>query len=135
MKEQATKSYLSYSVAPESHLMRSHWLTGNDSNGYREGMLQLCEQVSRQKIVRLLYHVSSYYSPDASDQKWLLEEFFPLLAQTRLRRIAVVVTWDVFLQTVAEELCRKSIDVFEGSIRMKTFHDAQSAEAWLLAGG
>ncbi|WP_377485916.1 hypothetical protein [Pontibacter toksunensis] len=81
-----------------------------------------------------LHHSSRHYLPTLSDQAWMLEVLYPLLARTKLRRAAIVLSEDLFLQTILEQLCSRSKPIFLGGIRMRTFHDVDSAEEWLLAG-
>lgn len=130
---QVYKNYMSCHLEPSHSLIRSRWLTSVDSEMYREGMLHLYEHIKQHHLSLWLYDASEFSAPDMSDQKWLVDVLAPLLAKTRLRRIAVVVSRDVFLQTVAEQVRRNSMAVFKGSIKMKNFIDVESAEEWLMA--
>jgi hypothetical protein len=135
MQLQDHKGYVSCAMEPGSGLMRSRWLMAVDSRGYREGLLHVCGLVRQQRARRWLYRGSRSYTPTVSDQKWIMEVLYPLLAQSGLSRFAVVVSEDVFAQAIAEELCRKSSAVFRGTVEMRSFPDPESAEEWLLAEG
>jgi hypothetical protein len=67
---------------------------------YREGMLTDKPAASW----LLSNNVSKYSSITVSDQTWIVEVLYLLLAQNSLRRMAVVVPEDVFLQMVSERL-------------------------------
>lgn len=135
MQAHVINDCISYSIEPDLTLFRSRWLAAVDGEGYRESMLHLCGRIGQEHVKHWLHHASTYYFPTLSDQAWMVEVLYPLLARTDLRRVAVVVSEDLFLQTVLEQLCNRSKPIFKGGIRMRTFYDAKSAEEWLLAGG
>ncbi|WP_162055840.1 hypothetical protein [Pontibacter pamirensis] len=96
-------------------------------------MLHLCGRIGQEHVSYWLHHASEHYAPNVSDQAWMMEVLFSQLTGTSLRRVAIVVAEDLFLQSVLEQLCSRSRSVFKGSVQMLTFHDAESAEEWLLA--
>ncbi|RDV11952.1 hypothetical protein DXT99_23300 [Pontibacter diazotrophicus] len=126
-------NYRSCHVENSANRVQSRWLTSVDSEMYREGMLHLYGHIKQHHLSLWLYDASKFSTPNMSDQKWSVEVLAPLLAGTSLRRIAVIMSQDVFLQTVAEQVRRNSMAVFKGSIKMKNFFDQDSAAEWLLA--
>ena len=123
---------MSYSIEPDAAMIRSKWLIVIDSAMYRKGMLHLCRRLGQEHVSYWLHHASEHYAPNISDQAWMMEVLYPQLTGTSLRRVAIVLSKDLFLQSVIEQLCGRSRSVFKGSIQMRTFHDAESAKEWLL---
>lgn len=130
---QVYKKYMSFHLDISSNMVQSRWLASVDSEMYRESMLHLYGHIKQHHSSLWLYDASKFSTPNMSDQKWSVEVLAPLLAGTSLRRIAVIMSQDVFLQTVAEQVRRNSMAVFRDSIKMKNFFDQDSAAEWLLA--
>ncbi len=115
-------------------MLRCSRISVVNSESYRESMLLVGQFIREQRVSYWLYNTAKFYSPTLSDQVWLVEVFFPLLKDTSLRKIAIIMPEDVFLQAVADRLCSHSKPVFRGRIGMEAFFDTESAEQWLLEG-
>ncbi|MFD2515925.1 hypothetical protein ACFSRY_18785 [Pontibacter locisalis] len=132
MKAHVHKDFLHYSLHPDKRLVRSRWLTHVDSTMYREGMLHMQKVIQERQALYWLYDASRFTTPDMSDQQWTLWGLGPLLAQTALKKIAVLVPQDVLLQTVAERIQLEAQPVLHNRVRMENFLGASEAEEWLL---
>ncbi|AKD04063.1 hypothetical protein POKO110462_13570 [Pontibacter korlensis] len=129
-----SETTLSYHLDLARRTIFSGWRSQTESEAYRGGMLQVADLISKNHIEYWLYNASKFTAPDLSDQAWTLEVLGPLLAETELKKIAVLVPEDVFLQAVAEGVRSKAENIFYGKIIMENFLDQQSAEDWLLSG-
>lgn len=102
MQEQIVERYLSYSIEPDTAILRSRWLNVIDSAMYRKGIQHLCGRIGQEHVSYWLHHASEHYAPNISDQSWMLKVLYPQLVGTGLRRKAIVLAEDLFLQSVIE---------------------------------
>ncbi|MFD1188371.1 hypothetical protein, partial [Pontibacter rugosus] len=126
------KDYLNYQVNTQTGTIRSKWLRSVNSQEYREGMLYTHKLITEHNLFFWIYDASRYSAPNVSDQVWLTNVFTPLLTQTNLKKTASILSGDVIMQMVAEQIRVKALPIMIDKLQYQSFHDLESAEEWIF---
>lgn len=123
------KDYITIYVEPEKSLIQLEWHAFANSEQYQEALnmaLQLVRQYDLTKCIANARHMKAIRQ---QDQHWTITHWFPLLAKTRLRKIATIVSDDIFNQMAISNIMSKakSVIMFEH----RYFTNLFSALDWL----
>lgn len=113
----------------ELQLGVSEWKGFVSSNELRTTALRSLEFVNTHGITRWLSDRRKMKAIRQQDQQWTVEEFIPKALGSPLRRIATVVSEDMFNNMAIEQILKRSGGL--GSIALRDFDNAPAAMEWL----
>ena len=123
------QDYLKISHDPDSRILHLQWKRYATSEQYRDALNFSMQKVIDHGIEGWLGNLKNMESIGPSDADWSSNIWFPQLATTTLKKMAIVTSLDYFNNTVV----RKIMDAAEPVIRFETryFVDAADALDWL----
>lgn len=113
----------------ELQLGVGEWLGFISSNGLRTTALRSLEFVNEHRITRWLSDRRKMKAIRQQDQQWTVEEFIPKVLESPLRRMATVVSEDIFNQMAIEQILKRSGGL--GNIALREFDSVAAAMEWL----
>lgn len=125
--------YHQIKYSPEQDIMSSQWLRVVNSNEYRLSLENICQQLEMNKALHWLADFSRMTSPNISDQNWTIELLGHHLPNTKLRRIALVLPDDLFLEVVVEKLSYSLLKMVDNKVQIGHFTDMDVAQRWLVS--
>ena len=105
------------------------WLGFISSKDIRATALRSLEFVNEHRITRWLSDRRKMKAIRQQDQQWTVEEFIPKLLESPLRRMATVVSEDIFNQMAMEQILKRSGGL--GNIALRDFDNVAAAMEWL----
>ena len=123
--------YLSISLKKEERLLHTKWLRNVSSDEYREGITVVKELILQHQVElwltdsRLLGHILF------ADQQWIKREMAPLIKSSNLKRIARVLTEDVFHYISFENMIQRVKEEYDTSVELAQFSSLEAAFDWL----
>lgn len=99
------------------------------SKELRKTALNSLAFVNEHNITRWLADRRNMKAIRQQDQEWTVEVFIPLLLQSSLRRMATVVSKDIFNKMAMESILERSGGF--GDIALKEFDNVEDALEWL----
>ena len=115
------------------NLVQSQWLRAVDSSEYRKYLKRTCHAIKINSVVYWLADLTRLSSPNMIDQKWTAELVGKLISGTHLRRIALVLPDDLFLEVVIEKIGEQVVRKTKNQIQIAYFNTHESAFQWLLS--
>ncbi|MEO5569528.1 MAG: STAS/SEC14 domain-containing protein [Bacteroidia bacterium] len=124
------KPFLKIVADDEKKLIHLRWINYAQSADFREGLNFALEYVRKHKVKRWLANLRDMSIIKEADRNWTNEEWFPELAKTELKRMAILVSMDFLNQSAVTRIMNKAEEV----IRFETeyFNDIDRARDWLL---
>ncbi|MBC5994048.1 hypothetical protein [Pontibacter cellulosilyticus] len=116
-------------VDKELHLGIGEWKGFASSNEFRETVLRSLETVNKYKLTRWLADRRNMKAIRQQDQQWTVEEFIPKLLESPLRRMATIVSEDLFNRMAIENMIQRSGGL--GNIVLSEFNNTNEALKWL----
>jgi hypothetical protein len=113
----------------ELQLGKGEWKGFVSSDIYRSTALHLLEFVTEHRIMRWLSDRSQMKAIRQQDQQWMAEEFIPKIIDSPLRRMANVLSPDVFKNMDMEQIIRRRSSL--GNIAFRDFETVAEAMEWL----
>ncbi|WP_205503605.1 STAS/SEC14 domain-containing protein [Rufibacter psychrotolerans] len=101
------------------------------SEEFREATQKCIELMEEQGITRWLADNRKMRVIRQADQQWFAETIIPRMLNTSLRRIATLVSEDVFNKMAVEQLMQRANSKEQMTIR--DFNQEAAALAWLMA--
>jgi hypothetical protein len=118
---------------PKYQLVQSQWLRAVDSIEYRKYTKKTCDTIEVNSVVWWLADLTKLSSPNMVDQKWTAELVGKRMSGTRLRKIALVLPDDLFLEVVVEKIGEQVERLTKNQIQIAYFNCYAAAFEWLLA--
>ncbi|EJF08197.1 MULTISPECIES: STAS/SEC14 domain-containing protein [Pontibacter] len=125
--------YLQVHYDPEQSLISSHWLRVVDSAEYRQALVNICQQLYKSNALAWLVDFSRMTSPTMRDQNWTIELLSHSLPHTKLRKLALVLPDDLFLEVVVEKVSYSLMSMSNIKVQIGHFTDPLTAQQWLAA--
>lgn len=113
----------------EQQLAVGEWKGFVRSKEFRKTALDSLDFVQENNITRWLADRRNMKAIRQKDQEWTIEEFIPRLLQSPLRRLANVVSKDIFNKMAIENILQRSNNL--GDIALKEFESVEEAMEWL----
>lgn len=117
------------SYDPDFSLGVGEWKGFASSDEIRQIALRSLEFVNEKGITRWLADRRNMKAIRQQDQQWTAEVFIPKLLESSLRRMATIVSKDIFNQMAIEQIIRRSGGL--GSIALRDFENYKDAMEWL----
>ncbi|WP_210462258.1 STAS/SEC14 domain-containing protein [Rufibacter roseolus] len=97
----------------------------------REAVLQCLELMESKGITRWLADNRKMKAIRQADQQWFLSNVIPRMLQSSLRRMATLVSEDMFNKMAVEQLLQRAGNL--DHLAMRDFNDEKEALEWLMA--
>jgi hypothetical protein len=124
------KPFLKIVADDEKKLIHLRWINFAPSAEFREGLSFALEYVRKNKIKRWLANLREMSIIKESDRVWTNEEWFPELAKTGLKRMAILVSMDYLNQSSVTRIMNKAEEVIQ--FETEYFNDIDRARNWLM---
>lgn len=117
----------------KGNLMRSEWLRHVSDDELISGATKLYEALREHKVERAIANgkVLGALGPKAKD--WMANEFYELLSQTNLKKLARVLPDSVFHKLSLESVISRAEAQGKTRFEVKSFSESEVALKWLLA--
>lgn len=123
------KSFLTIYHKPEHKLVHLQWKDFATSLQYREGLNYALELVKEHGIENWLANLKLMQVILSSDEEWTSEIWYPLLAKTAIKKMAIVTSLDFLNNSAVKRIVTRSEPVINFETRY--FVDFNEADSWL----
>ena len=125
--------YYKIEVDLKGNLMRSEWLRHVSDDELISGATKLYEALREHNTERAIANgkLLGALGPKAKD--WMANEFYELLSQTNLKKLARVLPDSVFHKLSLESVISRAEAQGKTRFEVKSFSDSEVALKWLLA--
>lgn len=113
----------------ELQLGKSEWKGFAGSDDFRSIVLRSLACINDHQLTRWLSDRRRMRAIRQQDQDWVVEAFIPQLLESPLRRMASVVSEDIFNQMAMEQMLKRSGNL--GSLTLREFNSEAEAMNWL----
>ncbi|OJJ18762.1 hypothetical protein BKI52_24490 [marine bacterium AO1-C] len=114
---------------PQVNLVEVIWRTHQQSSHYRQAINAAYEIILKYGANKWLSDMRNEGVVSVEDQKWLKEEMVPKAFKAGLRRIALVVSKDVFVRFYTKNIQKPLVETFQ----VRHFDDIEQAHKWLMS--
>lgn len=105
------------------------WKGFASGNDIRSSALRSLEFVNEYGVTRWLSDRRKMRAIRQQDQQWTVEEFIPKMLESPLRRMATIVSEDIFNKMAIEQILKRSGGL--GEIALREFDNMADALEWL----
>ncbi|OJJ17845.1 hypothetical protein BKI52_28720 [marine bacterium AO1-C] len=113
---------------PQNNLVEVIWHKSNTNNQYRQTITAAYNVVVKYGANKWISDMRNGGVISIDNQKWLKEEMVPKAVRSGLRRVALVVSKDIFNLFYAKNIK----NTLQESFQSKYFDDVEKAYQWLL---
>ena len=113
----------------EFQLCVGEWKGFVRSKELRKTALDSLDFVNKHNVTRWLSDRRNMKAIRQKDQQWTIEEFIPRLIASPLRRMATIVSADIFNKMALENIIERSGGL--GDIALREFDNVEDAMEWL----
>ncbi|MBL0034736.1 MAG: STAS/SEC14 domain-containing protein [Flavobacteriales bacterium] len=124
-------AYVTVTADKEDRLIRLKWSGYAPSTEYRGILEDARMNVGLHQLERWLADLRGMNAILRQDEQWTVNEWFPTLAKTGLKRMAILMSSDYFNQMSVDRIMQAATP--EMPFEVAYFDDAEGALAWLLA--
>lgn len=121
-------SYLKIVFNEEIQSAEMHWKTFTTPQELKDGLNKGLELVEEKNISNWIADVSSLGVVGEEEQKWSNENWFPRALKEGIKRMAVIVSDDIFNQMSVEEIMQ---NVPQMNFTSKYFSNVEEAREWI----
>lgn len=125
--------YFQISYNPKQGLLSSQWLRVVNSTEYRQALVNVCKRLRKSNAMGWLVDFSHTTTPNMSDQNWTIELLGHSLPLTKLRKLALVLPDDLFLEVVVEKVSNSLLSMSNNKVQIAYFADPCAAQQWLTS--
>lgn len=124
------KPFLTVAADDEHFLINLRWKNFATSDEFREGLSFGLEYVKAHQTRRWLANLRDMSIIKEADRLWTNNEWFPALAKTSLKRMAIIVSLDYLNQSSVNRIMHKAEEVI--GFETEYFNDFDRAKEWLM---
>lgn len=125
------REFLAIYHEPESRLIHLKWKGFASSDNFRDGLNFALDAVKEHQIENWLGNLKLMESIHPADEEWASIEWFPKIAATSLRKMAIVTSLDYFNNTSVKRIVNSVVPVINFETRY--FVDIIPAKDWLIS--
>ncbi len=124
------KDHLAIFYDSDTRMVRLKWKGFATSEQIREGLTAGMEIIRREKALLWLADLKHMQAISPADEEWIVQQWFPKVVLTGLKKMALVTSLDYFNNTSVNRIMRST----EPMVTFETeyFVDASDATKWLL---
>lgn len=123
--------YVTIEVSPAEQLIRLNWTGYAPSGPYRSILEEAQQNVRSLGLKRWLADLRYMDAILKLDQEWTVTDWFPRMAQSGLKRMAILTSSDYFNQISVERIMSAATP--EMPFAISYFDDVDKAKEWLLS--
>jgi hypothetical protein len=127
------KPFLKIVTDEEKQLIHLRWIGFSNSDQFREGLNFALDYVRKNKVKRWLANLRDMSIIKETDRDWTNNEWFPELAKTGLKKMAIIVSMDYLNQSSVTRIMNKAEQVIH--FQTENFNDMDRARDWLMKEG
>ncbi|MDQ3051860.1 MAG: hypothetical protein M3Q95_13300 [Bacteroidota bacterium] len=116
---------------PEARLIHLKWKGFASSDNFRDGLNIALEAVKEHGIENWLGNLKLMESIQPADEEWASMVWFPQIAVSSLRKMAIVTSLDYFNNTSVKRIVNSAVPVINFETRY--FVDVVPAKEWLIS--
>ncbi|WP_299823980.1 hypothetical protein [uncultured Pontibacter sp.] len=120
-------------VDVEANLLRSKWHRPVSEAEMKAGGIKLYQVLRDTRVERAVANAQALGVLTPPAKEWMSTEFYELLSQTRLKRLARVLPASVFHQIALESVITRAEALGKIRFNVKSFSDPAKAIAWAKA--
>lgn len=124
------KEFLSISYEPEYKLIHLKWKGFATSNQFRDGLNFALEAVRDHQAENWLGNLKLMESIHVADEEWASQIWFPQIAKSSLRKMAIVTSLDYFNNTAVKRIVNTVVPIM--GFETRYFVDVIPAREWLI---
>jgi hypothetical protein len=124
------KEHLSIFYDSEIRMVRLKWKGFASSSQLREGLEEGLEIVKREKALFWMGDLKQMHSITQEDEEWIIQEWFPKIVLTGLKKMGTVTSLDYFNNASVNRIMKSSQPLI--TFETEYFVDASDAIKWLL---
>ncbi|MBF9254563.1 hypothetical protein I2I11_14760 [Pontibacter sp. 172403-2] len=124
------EDYLEIKLYGEQNLLYAKWKRSVSSEEYRTGVRNLV-RLLQEEVYYLIIDSEKLPTLVIPEQQWLLREFCPLLANTKVRKMARIGNGDVFSYLVIDNLTEQASQTYSFQLAFKHCKTMEEAMEWL----
>ncbi|GAA4441265.1 hypothetical protein GCM10023188_39590 [Pontibacter saemangeumensis] len=117
----------------DANMLRSAWLKAADEMEVQIGGTKLYEVLRDTGVERALANATSLGALTAASKEWLSTNFFELLSQTHLKKLARVLPSTLFHRIALESVVTRAEALGVTRFMVKNFSTQEEAVNWLLS--
>lgn len=124
-------AFISIQRDPTNKVLLTKWLRAVNSQEYRESILSFYRFLKNEGVLYWVVDITRTASPDMHDQKWTTNLLGPGICETNLKKIAVILPDDLFLEVVSEKMAEEVLRLCGMQVEIAFFGDYGEAFDWL----
>ncbi|SDL54976.1 hypothetical protein SAMN05421823_106293 [Catalinimonas alkaloidigena] len=125
-----SEKYVEIAFDAENQIIIAVWKGYLQLDDVRQGCDVLIEYIRQHRLINHLSDQTELRELSPEVQKYLVDEVFPAMGEAGLRKIAILVSADIFAQATVEEV-NHDTESKVGLIEFKTFHTPTDCLLWL----
>jgi|SRR6185436_6518384 len=126
------KPFLKIVADDDKKFIHLRWINFAQSAEFREGLNFALDYVRKNKIKRWLANLRDMSIIKEADRDWTNDEWFPELAKTDLKRMAILVSMDYLNQSAVTRIMNKAEEDKFILFETEYFNDIDRAKEWLM---
>jgi len=126
------KEHLAIFYDINTRMVRMKWKGFATSEQLREGLNEVLEIVKREKSLLWLADLKHMQSINQNDENWIINEWFPKIVLTGVKKLAFVTSLDYFNNASINRIMRSTQPLI--TFETEFFIAAGDATRWLLDG-
>jgi len=125
------RDFLSISHDPENKLIYLKWKGFATSENFRDGLNFALDLVKEHQAENWLGNLKLMEAILPADEEWCSKLWYPQIATTSLKKMAIVTSLDYFNNTSVKRIVKSAVDVTQFETRY--FIDVVPAKEWLTS--
>ncbi len=113
------------------NLVKATWLRAVDFVEMKTGGIKLYEALKESKAEVVVANAQLLGSLDAKTKEWMSTDFYELLSQTSLKRLARVLPENLFAKITLESVATRAEAAGIPKFEFRNFREQNAAEEWL----
>lgn len=113
------------------NLARVEWFTGITDEALRHGAVRLHELMLEHRLELLLSNSQALASLSPNTKNWLADNYYTILSQTSIKRLARVTPSNLFHQIALESVVTRAAATHNLSYQIRNFTSEPEAIRWL----
>lgn len=126
-------TYITIHLIPDKSLLQSQWLRAVNSQEYRSSLTYFSRKIKALKVNYWLADLTRLSSPNIHDQQWTAELLGATVRSAKLKKIALVLPDDLFLEVVIEKIGEEVLQKTGNQVQISSFSNPQEACEWLVS--
>ncbi len=124
------KPYITIHYIEEENLVYTEWHGFANSEEYREVLNTYTEVAKKYNVTNWIGNTKNAKAIRPLDQEWTVKEWVHEFAKTNVKRMAIIVSDDIFNKMAIDNIIRKGNEIVK--FDTKYFNNLEEAKKWVL---